>query len=67
MRASKTLIRLGGCPGLSESLLGAHAIVLVLSAHIYSYILSVGIVLGMAKLTGIFGQGTPKVVEMFWG
>ena len=31
MRTSKTLIRLGGCPGWSESLLGAHAILLVLS------------------------------------
>ena len=27
----KTLIRLGECPGLSESLLGAHVILLVLS------------------------------------
>ena len=26
MRTAKTLIRLGGCPGWSESLLGAHAI-----------------------------------------
>ena len=31
MRTAKTLIRLGGCPGWSESLLGAHAIMLVLS------------------------------------
>ena len=31
MRTAKTLIRLGGCPGWSESLLGAHAILLVLS------------------------------------
>ena len=31
MRTAKTLIRLGGCPGWSESLLGAHAISLVLS------------------------------------
>ena len=30
-RTAKTLIRLGGCPGWSESLLGAHAILLVLS------------------------------------
>ena len=30
MQTAKTLIRLGGCPGWSESLLGAHAI-LVLS------------------------------------
>ena len=27
----KTLIRLGGCPGRSESSLGAHAILMVLS------------------------------------
>ena len=31
MRTVKTLIRLGGCPGWSETLLGAHAILLVLS------------------------------------
>ena len=31
MWTAKTLIRLGGCPGWSESLLGAHAILLVLS------------------------------------
>ena len=31
MRTEKTLIRLGGCPGWSESSLGAHAILLVLS------------------------------------
>ena len=30
MRAAKTLIRLGGCPGWSESSLGAHVILLVL-------------------------------------
>ena len=30
-RTAKTLIRLGGCPGCSESFLGAHAILLVLS------------------------------------
>ena len=30
-RTGKTLIRLGGCPGWSESLLSAHAILLVLS------------------------------------
>ena len=31
MRTTKTLIRLGGCPGWSESSLGAHAILLVLT------------------------------------
>ena len=31
MRTAKTLIRLGGCPGCSDSSLGAHAILLVLS------------------------------------
>ena len=31
MRTAKTLIRLGGCPGWSESSLGAHTILLVLS------------------------------------
>ena len=31
MRTAKTLIRLGGCPGWSESLLGAHVILLVKS------------------------------------
>ena len=31
MRTAKTLIRLGGCPGWSESSLDAHAILLVLS------------------------------------
>ena len=31
MQTAKTLIRLGGCPGWSESSLGAHAILLVLS------------------------------------
>ena len=31
MRTAKTLIRLGGCPGWSESLLGAQVITLVLS------------------------------------
>ena len=31
MRSAKTLIRLGGCPGWSESSLGAHATLLVLS------------------------------------
>ena len=31
MRTAKTLIRLGGCPGWSKSLLGTHAILLVLS------------------------------------
>ena len=31
MRTAKTLVRLGGCPGLSESSLGAHVILLVLS------------------------------------
>ena len=31
MRTAKTLIRLGGCPGWSESSLGAYAILLVLS------------------------------------
>ena len=30
-RTAKTLVRLGGCPGWSESSLGAHAILLVLS------------------------------------
>ena len=29
MRTAKTLIRLGGCTGCSESSLGAHAILLV--------------------------------------
>ena len=33
MRTAKTLIRLGGCPGWSESSLGAHAILLVLSCR----------------------------------
>ena len=31
MRTAKTLITLGGCPGLSESSLSAHVILLVLS------------------------------------
>ena len=31
MRTAKTLIRLGGCPGWSESSLGVHVILLVLS------------------------------------
>ena len=31
MRTAKTLIRMGGCPGLSESSLDAHATLLVLS------------------------------------
>ena len=31
MRTAKTLIRLGGCPGWSESSLGTHVILLVLS------------------------------------
>ena len=31
MQTAKTLIRLGGCPGSSESSLGAHVILLVLS------------------------------------
>ena len=31
MRTAKTLIRPGGCPGYSESSLGAHAILLALS------------------------------------
>ena len=31
MRTAKILIRLGGCPGWSQSSLGAHAILLVLS------------------------------------
>ena len=31
MRTAKTLFRLGGCPGWSESSLGAHATLLVLS------------------------------------
>ena len=39
MRTAKTLIRLGGCPGWSESSLGAHAILLVLSWG-GSYVLS---------------------------
>ena len=33
MRTAKTLVRLGGCPGWTESSLGAHAILLVLSWH----------------------------------
>ena len=33
MRTVKILIRLGGCPGWSESLLGTHAILLVLSCR----------------------------------
>ena len=33
MQTAKTLIRLGGCPGWSESTLGAHAILLVLSCR----------------------------------
>ena len=33
MRTAKTLIRLGGCPGCSESSLGVHAILLVLSCR----------------------------------
>ena len=40
MRTVKTLIRLGGCPGWSESSLGAHASLLVLSWG-GSYILKV--------------------------
>ena len=31
MRTAKSLITLGGCPGLFESSLGAHVILLVLS------------------------------------
>ena len=38
MRTAKTLIRLGGCPGWSESSLGAHSILLVLSCR-GSYVL----------------------------
>ena len=35
MRTAKTLIRLGGCPGCSESSLGARAILLVMElAHV---------------------------------
>ena len=37
---TNTLIRLGGCPGWSESLLGAHAILLVLSRGGSSVILT---------------------------
>ena len=33
MRTAKTLIRLGRCPGWSQSSLGAHVILLVLSCH----------------------------------
>ena len=33
MRTAKTLIRLGGCPGRSESSLGTQIILLVLSCH----------------------------------
>ena len=33
MRTAETLIRLGGCPGWSESSLGAHATLLVLSCR----------------------------------
>ena len=39
MRTAKNLIRLGGCPGCSESSLGEHAILLVLSRG-GSYVLS---------------------------
>ena len=39
MRTAKTLIRLGGCQGCSESSLGAHTIVLVLSCTGSFYIL----------------------------
>ena len=38
MRTAKTLIRLGGCPGWSESLLGAHTTLLVLSWDVSNYI-----------------------------
>ena len=40
MRTVKTLIRLGGCPGWSESSLGTHATLLVLSrvvSHVYMH------------------------------
>ena len=40
VRPTKTLIRLGGCPGWSESLLGEHAILLVLSWGSINYALS---------------------------
>ena len=42
--ALRRLIRLGGCPGWSESLLGAHAILLVLSwgNSFYFYLLFLG-------------------------
>ena len=41
MRTAKTLIRMGGCPGWSESSLGAQVVLLVLSSggsHYFSYI-----------------------------
>ena len=42
-RTTKTLIRLGGCPGWSESSLGAHGILFVLSwGGSYVYVLLLG-------------------------
>ena len=40
MRTAKTLIRLGGCPGWSESSMGAHATLLVLSWGGFLFLLS---------------------------
>ena len=38
-RPSKSQLRLGGCPGWSESSLGAHIIVFVFSRHAVAYII----------------------------
>ena len=42
MRTAKTLIRLVGCPGRSESSLGAHVILFVLSCAGYFFLSSLG-------------------------
>ena len=46
MRTTKTLIKLGGCPGWFESSLGAHAILLVLSGG--------GSIVSGVPISGIF-------------
>ena len=50
MRTAKALIRLGGCLGWSESSLGAHAILLILSWC-------------GSSLSGAQGQVTPKSID----
>ena len=61
-RTAKTLIRLCGCPGWSESSLGTHVILLVLSWGSSNVRMITAIFFGRLKFSDFYGIGTPENV-----